>query len=82
MHALEGSEQVRHEVFGAGLNRQLQVPLQGPLHVGELHIKAFQAAKDVAAGTLQGFCSFGKVQLLADILEQRLPHQFFELTDL
>ena len=79
---LERREQVRHEVLGAGLHCQLQLTLQRALHVGKLHVQAFQATEDIPAGALQRFGGLGEVEFLADILEQRLPDQFFELTDL
>ncbi len=82
MALLECREQMRHEVLGAGLDRQLQLPLQRPLHVRQLHIQAFQTPEDVVTGALQRFGGFREVQLLAHVFEQRLANQLFELADL
>lgn len=80
--ALEGGEQVRHEVLGAGLHRQFQLALQRTLHVGELHIEVFQAPENIPAGPLQGFGRFSHIELFADVIEQRLAKQLFQLFDL
>ncbi|MNN54583.1 hypothetical protein D3C81_1694060 [compost metagenome] len=75
-------EQVGDEVFGAGLHGQAELALQRAAQVGELHVEAFQAAEDVRAGALQGLGGVGEVELLADVLEQRLVEQLLELADL
>ncbi|MNZ74323.1 hypothetical protein D3C78_927700 [compost metagenome] len=78
----EGGEQVRHHIFGAGLHGQAELPLQRAAQVGKLHVEAFQAGEDVRPGTLQGLGGVGQVELLADVLEQRLADQLLELADL
>ncbi|MNP52733.1 hypothetical protein D3C76_1471430 [compost metagenome] len=82
MLALEGGKQVRYEILGAGFHRQFQLALQRALHVRQLHVEVFQATEDVPARTLQGFRRFGHVEFFADIIEQRLAHQLFKLTNL
>ncbi|MCY1361537.1 hypothetical protein D9M69_482060 [compost metagenome] len=82
MLLLEGGEQVRHEVLGTGLHRQVQLALQRTLQVRQLHVEAGQALEDIAAGAHQRLGGVSHVELLADVLEQGLTHQFFELADL
>ncbi|MNV65300.1 hypothetical protein D3C71_1579900 [compost metagenome] len=50
--AFERGKQMRHEVFGAGFNRQFQLPLQRALHVRQLHVEVFQASENIPAGPL------------------------------
>ncbi|MCY1443853.1 hypothetical protein D9M71_602900 [compost metagenome] len=50
--AFERGKQMRHEVFGAGFNRQLQLPLQRALHVRQLHVEVFQAPENIPTGPL------------------------------
>ncbi|MNF78711.1 hypothetical protein D3C84_609040 [compost metagenome] len=78
----ERGEQVRHEVLGAGFHGQVQLALQRTLQVRQLHVEAFQALEDIAAGAHQRLGGIGHVELLADVLEQGLTHQLFELADL
>ncbi|MCY1549661.1 hypothetical protein D9M68_858420 [compost metagenome] len=47
-----------------------------------MHIQAFQAAENVRAGALQGLRRIGQVELLADIVEQWLAEQLFQLANL
>ena len=79
---LEGGKQVRHEVLGAGFHCQGQLALQRALQVGELHVEAFQALEDIRAGALERFGGVGQVELLADVFEQRLADQLFQLANL
>ncbi len=69
MQALEGGEQMRRDVLGAGLHREVELALQRALQVGELHVEAVQPTEDVGAGALQRLGRVGEVELLADIFE-------------
>ncbi len=73
---------MRDEVLAARFDGQLQLTLQRALHVGKLHVQAFQAPENIPAGLLQRLCRFSQVELFADVFEQRLADQLFELANL
>ncbi|MDT4866536.1 hypothetical protein FQZ97_1013940 [compost metagenome] len=52
------------------------------MQVAQLHVQAFQAPEDIRTGPLQGFGGVGQIELLADVIEQRLAEQLFQLADL
>ena len=78
----EGRKQMRGKVFCAGLDGQAELALQRALQVGQLHVEAVEAGKDIVAGLEQCLGGVCQVELLADVIKQWLVEQFFQLPDL